>query len=126
MTGDLGFYADVPGMPNSSSYWCPWCLLSRVEWQESVTNTGEEQTAEFLVQMYQKIKNDPRKKLQPIKQKGVSCAMHYKSLTPNAFVPPLLHMEIGTVNQAWEDFTTWIDDVVEKVPLDKKCLLFCC
>jgi hypothetical protein len=27
ITGDLSFYADVLGMPNSSSYWCPWCLV---------------------------------------------------------------------------------------------------
>jgi len=26
VTGDLAFYADVLGMPHSSSYWCPWCL----------------------------------------------------------------------------------------------------
>ena len=42
--------------------------------------------------------------------------MHYKSLTPQDFVPPLLHMEIGMVNHAWDDFEQWIDDVVEMVP----------
>jgi hypothetical protein len=26
--GDLAYYADMLGMPSSSSYWCPWCLLS--------------------------------------------------------------------------------------------------
>ncbi len=55
----------------------PWCLLSRVKWQESDTNTGKKRTAEFLEQMYQKIENDPQKKLQPTEKKGVSCAMHY-------------------------------------------------
>jgi hypothetical protein len=29
--GDLCFYADVLRMPNSSSYWCPWCLVSHKE-----------------------------------------------------------------------------------------------
>ena len=33
ITGDLSYYADVLGMPNSSSYWCPWCLVSHREWQ---------------------------------------------------------------------------------------------
>jgi hypothetical protein len=74
--------------------------------------------------MYQKIKNDSQKKLQPIEKKGVSCAVHYRSLTPNNFVPPLLHMEIGMVNQAWEDLVTWIDDVVEKIPFDEKTARF--
>jgi hypothetical protein len=30
--------------------------------------------------------------------------------------PPLLHLEIGMVNQAWEAFEGWVDDVVEVVP----------
>jgi hypothetical protein len=28
ITGYLSYYADVLGMPHSSSYWCPWYLLS--------------------------------------------------------------------------------------------------
>jgi hypothetical protein len=32
VTGDLSFYANVLGVPKSSSYWCPWCLLSLIEW----------------------------------------------------------------------------------------------
>jgi hypothetical protein len=30
--------------------------------------------------------------------------------------PPLLHLEIGMVNQAWEAFEGWVDDVIEVVP----------
>jgi hypothetical protein len=48
--------------------------------------------------------------------------MHYKSLAPSNFVPPLLHMEIGMVNQAWENFVNWVDDVVENFPRMKKSL----
>lgn len=39
--------------------------------------------------------------------------MHYKSLTPLNFAPPLLYMEIGMGNQAWEHFEEWIDYIVE-------------
>lgn len=119
ITGDLSFYVDVLGMPNSCSYWCPWCLLSRVEWQESVNNTGDQRTDTFLIDTYEKIKNDTKKRLQATEKKGVSSAMHYKSLAPSNFVPPLLHMEIGMVNQAWENFVNWVDDVVEKIPEDE-------
>ena len=48
--------------------------------------------------------------------------MHYKSLGPENFVPPLLHMEIGMVNQVWEDMEGWIDDEVEVVPEDERQL----
>lgn len=42
--------------------------------------------------------------------------MHYKSLTPKNFVPPLLHLEIGMVNLVWDSFENWIDNVAEMVP----------
>jgi hypothetical protein len=118
--GDLNFYADVLGIPNSCSYWCPFCLLSRIEWQESAANTGETRTSIFLEKTYEQIKEDKQNKLQPTNKKGVSTAVHYKSLTPLDFVPPLLHMEIGMVNQAWESFQKWMDDYVEKIPVDEK------
>jgi hypothetical protein len=61
ITGDLAYYADVLGMPNSSSYWCPWCLLSRPEWQQSADATGEARTTAFLEEMSTAIQNDHAK-----------------------------------------------------------------
>jgi hypothetical protein len=54
--GDLIFSADVFGMPNSCSYLCPFCLLLRIEWQESAANTGERRTSSFLEEAYKKLK----------------------------------------------------------------------
>jgi len=122
ITGDLAFYGDVLGMPNSSSYWCPWCLLSRPQWQTppSDETPPEERTAKFLQDTYDAILKDEQKRLKPVDKKGVSCAMHYKSLTPQDFAPPLLHMEIGMVNHAWDNFEQWIDDDVEMIPQHEK------
>jgi hypothetical protein len=39
--------------------------------------------------------------------------MHYTSLTPQNFVPLLLHPEIGTVNLLWDSFELWIDNIAE-------------
>jgi hypothetical protein len=58
--------------------------------------------------------------MQPTERKGVTCNLHYKTLTPDNFVPPLLHMEMGLVNQDWDDVGTWIDDEVERIPIDEK------
>jgi hypothetical protein len=52
----------------------------------------------------------------PAEKKGVATEMHCASLTPQNFVPPLLHLEIGMVNQGWDDFEKWIDNVVEVIP----------
>jgi hypothetical protein len=120
LTGDLSYYADILGMPNSCSHWCPFCLLSRPEWQESASNTGDARTAAFLQETYEKIKNNASNKLTPYEKKGISCAVHYSCLTPEDLVPPLLHMEIGMVNQVWDNFKEWIDDSVERIPVDEK------
>jgi hypothetical protein len=116
ITGNLAYYADALGMPSSSSYWCPWCLLSHPEWQLLPSNQpAEECTSEFLENMYQAILKDERKELKPMKKIGVPCAIHYKSFTPKSFVPPLLHLEMRMVNQIWDDFEQWIDGI-EMIP----------
>jgi hypothetical protein len=120
ITGDLSYYADVLGMPSSTSYWCPWCLLSRIQWQVSADATGEERTAEFQQNTYKAVLNDTTNRMTPAEKNGVVTEMHYASLTPQNFVPPLLHLEIGMVNQAWDDFEKWIDDVVEVIPQCEK------
>jgi hypothetical protein len=51
ITGDLSYYADVLSMPNSSSYWCPWCFLLRPEWQQSADATGEARNTEVVEHM---------------------------------------------------------------------------
>jgi hypothetical protein len=101
ITGDLSYYADMLGMPSSSSYWCPWCLLSHADWnQPPETYNAEERTLEFLTEVSLAVKNDSERKLKPIDRKGVTCERHYKSLSPLNFVLPLLHLEIGMVNQS--------------------------
>jgi hypothetical protein len=123
ITGDLClcFYADVLGMPNSSSYWCPWCLVSHKEWQgQPETYNTEKRTCEFLNDTYAAIKNDCNKRLKPTDKKGVSKEMHYKSIVPEKFLPPLLHMEMGLVNQIWYAFEDWIDKFVEIIPPHEK------
>jgi hypothetical protein len=66
VTGDLAFYADVLGMPNSTSYWCPWCLSSRPRGQVLPSNQlSMEHTAEFQQEMYEN-----QKGIKSYRQKG--------------------------------------------------------
>jgi hypothetical protein len=95
----LSYYADMLGMPNSSSYWYPWCLLYHADWnQPPETFNAEERTLEFLTEVSLAVKNDSERKLKPTDRKGVTCERHYKCLGPQNFVPPLLHLEIGMIN----------------------------
>jgi hypothetical protein len=57
ITGDLSFYADVLGMPNSCSHWCPWCLLFHPEWNKDPdTFILEERTLRFLSETSEAVK----------------------------------------------------------------------
>jgi hypothetical protein len=96
----LAFYADVLRIPNSSSYWCPWCLLSHKEWQHDPQSfIAKPRTAKFLDETYHAVKNNVRNQLMANDRKGVSTPVHNKSLAPSNFVPPLLHLEIGLVTK---------------------------
>ncbi len=121
ITGDLAYYADVLGMPNSSSYWCPWCLVTHREWQaDPDTYVAEKRTSKFLSETYLAVKMDTCNRLKPTDKKGVSTEVHYKGIGPERFVPPLLHMEMGMVNQVWDAFEGWIDAFVEIIPPHEK------
>jgi hypothetical protein len=52
--------------------------------------------------------------------KSVTTAMHYKTLGPDYFVLPILHMEMGLVNHVWEEFETWVDGNIKMIPIDEK------
>jgi hypothetical protein len=75
-----------------------------------------------VTEKYKAVRNDTENRIQPTEKRGVSTAMHYKTFGPDNFAPPLLHMEMGLINQAWEDFDTWVDDHVEMIPIDEKAV----
>lgn len=58
VTGDLSYYAYMLWMSASTSYWCPWCLISHPEWQQSAEINGYECTEEFQRNTYAAIKID--------------------------------------------------------------------
>jgi len=67
-------------MPNSSSYWCPWCLNDRTQWQLLPSDQpATERTAEFQQVTYKNIQKDVGKQLNAQDKKGVSCEMQYNS-----------------------------------------------
>jgi hypothetical protein len=54
ITGGLSFYANVLGAPKSSSYWCPWGLLSHPKWKKDPNSfVAEECTLKFISETVQ-------------------------------------------------------------------------
>jgi hypothetical protein len=66
------------------------------------------------------VKMDIHNSLKPTDKKGVSAEVHYQGIGLETFVPPLLHMEMGLVNQVWDAFEEWIDAIVEIIPSHEK------
>jgi hypothetical protein len=66
--------------------------------------------------MSEAVKNDTEKKLKPTDQGD----RHDEYLGPQHFVAPLLHLEIGIINQLWEAFDEWVGGVVEITPPTEK------
>jgi hypothetical protein len=91
---DLSYYAEVLGMPASTSYWCPFCLLSRPEWQQSAEIIGAEHTVEFQRTTYTAVVSDIEKKLllQTKKVSPLKCtinALHLSILYPHCCIERL-------------------------------------
>ena len=53
--GDLDFYADILGKPNSSTHWCHLCDMSHSEWNDvSNKNVGNLWSTKTLREMFEK------------------------------------------------------------------------
>ena len=99
---------------------CQHPLATGVHFACSAENIGAEHTVEFQTTTYTAVLSDIEKKMTPADKKGVSTEMHFQCLTSQNFVPPLLHLEIGMVNQMWDNLVEWIDEEVEINPLQEK------
>jgi len=66
------------------------------------------------------LKNDTLNRLKPMERKGVPWERHYYSLGPQNSILPLLHLQMGMINQAFVSFEAWVDDCVAVIPLAEK------
>jgi uncharacterized membrane protein len=55
-----------------------------------------------------------------MERKGVPWERHYYSLGPQNSILPLLHLQMGMINQAFVSFEAWVDDCVAVIPLAEK------
>ena len=110
MTGDLAFYADVLGKPNSSTYWCHLCMLSWKEWNVEGHEKGELWTLEKLQQSYKKYCDENRSSA----VLGVSESAHYQ-ICPQLYVCPSLHILIGLVNKIWSELKANVEEKYENI-----------
>ena len=114
ITGDLAFYANILGKPNSSPHWCHLCDKSHKEWNDvrniSKGNLWSITTMQKTYEIYKQ-----KWKVNKTAVTGIRNEMHFPNISPQNFICPPLHIMIGLVNKIWQEMIDWINDDLENV-----------
>ena len=125
VTGDLAYYTDILGKPNSSPHWCHLCDMSHSEWNDvSNKNVGNLWNTKMLKETFETYKEQTSANKKAIK--GVCNEVHYPDISPQNFIFPPLHICIGLVNKAWTEMLNWINldiENLEEVEINERKLL---
>ena len=115
MTGDLAYYAICHGKENSTSHWCPFCMLSHANWQDSGHELGELWDLDKIADTAEQVTNAAG----TTREKGVMMMALITTIGIDRYVCPPLHMLLGIGNTILSDFIDWVDkrDGLEKLPL---------
>ncbi len=116
--GDLKIFAQVLGRDGMSSSWCMWCDLHPSEWrslyqQRNGQNVGMHElwTMEKQKSYIQKINSKELKG--PKQKKGIVSDPIIPFIEPEDYIFPLLHFEIGAVNNVLDNLRNFVEDQVE-------------
>jgi hypothetical protein len=124
VTGDLKFYAQMLGHDNMSgtSSWCMWCLMAPNEWSKEIVevppNHAEEWTINTLKSHKVLISEGTLKK--PTEICGVVEFPIWDFIEVSHYIYPVLHGEIGLINNALDAFYDIHDDNVEVMSDEEK------
>jgi hypothetical protein len=114
MTGDLAYYAICHGKENSTSHWCPWCVLSHANWQADGHELGELWDLEKITKVAEQVANN----VEVLREKGVTTKALITTIGLDRYICPPLHILLGIGNTILSDFIGWIDrrDGLEELP----------
>jgi hypothetical protein len=114
MTGDLAYYAVCHGKENSTSHWCPWCMLSHANWQASGHELGELWDLDKITTVAEQVMND----IESEREKGVLTKALVTTIGIDRYVCPPLHTLLGVGNNILKEFFGWVDqrNGLEKLP----------
>jgi hypothetical protein len=86
VTGDLSFYADSLGKSKSCSYWCMYCTLTRIQWNEPNAERGalwtEERARDIRLNVLR------HRTVPSAERMGITSVPHYRSITIDMYPPP--------------------------------------
>lgn len=118
IAGDLSFFATSTGRDGRSHCRCVYCSLVPSEWSSSEFNPISDSSMLSLshLEHYATIHEQSihhSNKTKP-DTKGV-IMQPLLNFEPEDYIVPLLHLEIGIVNKAWDSLLYFLDEFVENV-----------
>ena len=121
VVGDLKFYAQMLGRDNMSGSWCMWCRMAPSQWNKEdgiPLQDEEEWTIETL--KAQKVLLSEGRLKKPIEIRGVVDFPLWDFIPVSHYIYPVLHGEIGLVNNALDAFYDILDDNIEVLTDEEK------
>jgi hypothetical protein len=105
--GDLAFYHLILGREHMSHHWCWLCMLSPKEWKEGLVPTPEQLWN--IARM--KAKHDEA--LRGADRKGMQEYPIWDAIEPDHFLAPILHKQIGLVDNILTALWAFTDEFIE-------------
>jgi hypothetical protein len=118
VTGDLSFYVDSLGKSKSCSYWLMYCILTHLQWNDHNAERGELWTEERAT--YIRLNVLRHRTVPSAERMGIASLSHYRSITIDMYLPPLLHGHMGMINTGLDVFGNFIKRQVEPIGQDEQ------
>jgi len=127
MVGDLKYYMQMLGRDGMSSCWCVWCVCHPRFWKclgvepDSVPQHEKETwTIQKMVEHKEWLERENVK--EPRQKKGIVGKPIWDFIEPKHYIFPVLHFEIGAVNNVLDSFYGFVEDRVELLSEEEKVL----
>jgi hypothetical protein len=115
ITGDLAFMSTLLGKENMSTAWCPWCMLSKVQWGQRNHEPGELWTIDRIVAIRDRVEQQQLLEI-PEHIKGCTKKPLFDSIPIEKYVVPVLHILIGVGNALVNSVFEFVDERIERLP----------
>jgi hypothetical protein len=121
VVGDLKFYAQMLGRDNMSGSWCMWCKRAPNQWNTQ-DNVPLEYQQEWTIDSLkaQKVLLSEGRLKKPVKSRGVVDFPLWDFIPVSHYIYPVLHGEIGLVNNVLDALYDILDDNVEVLSDEEK------
>ena len=86
-----------------SGYWCTWCTLSRVQWEQDGHEPGDLWTLQKMEEVREAVNTGVVKDTAQ-NRKGCVEVLLFDAIPVDQYIPPVLHCQIGMGNAFLNSF----------------------